>query len=100
MHFESLSIWVLGSCSHMTLVAWLQILVGCSFGLGFVFLCLLLYVRADVLPLFIGSNFEQVDTEGSNSSTGVDPGIQVLYGVSGDSNESKVNGAQKQVKND
>lgn len=91
---------MLGSGSHMTLVAWLQTIVFCSFVLGFVFLCLLLYVRADVLPLFIGSNFEQVDTEGSNSSTGVDPGIQVLYGVSGDSNESKVNGAQKQVKND
>ena len=100
MYFESLSICVLGSGSHMTLVAWLQTIVFCSFVLGFVFLCLLLYVRADVLPLFIGSNFEQVDTEGSNSSTGVDPGIQVLYGVSGDSNESKVNGAQKQVKND
>ena len=100
MYFESLSICVLGSGSHMTLVAWLQTIVFCSFVLGFVFLCLLLYVRADVLPLFIGSNFEQVDTEGSNSSTGVDSGIQVLYGVSGDSNESKVNGAQKQVKND
>ncbi len=62
----------------MTLLSWLGTLAVCSLWLGLVCLCLCLYFREDVFPLFIGSNIVHVHERESVCSEEVVAGVEVL----------------------
>ena len=61
----------------MTFLSWLGTLVVCSFWLGLVCLCLCLYFRVDVFPLFIGSNIMHDDERDSICFEDVVAGVEV-----------------------
>ena len=84
----------------MTLLSWLGTVVVCSLWLGLACLCLCLYFRGDVFPLFIGSNFVHEDTQESSCSDGGGAGMGELDTLVDDSHGGGVLGLEERLKGD